>query len=45
MWSWLHPLGVDACDFNLRGYEVGRVLPLEADLGVGAIHGGGLLQT
>jgi len=45
VWPWRHPLGVHARDFNLRGHEVGRVLHLEVDLGVGAIHGGGLLQA
>lgn len=38
-------LGFRDCDFNLGGHELGRVLHLEVDLGVGAIHGGGLLQT
>lgn len=45
MWPWGHPLGLDARDFNLGGHEVARVLRLEVDLSVGAIHGGGLLHA
>lgn len=45
MWPWGRPLGLNARDFNLGGHEVGRVLHLEVDLGVGAIHGRGFLQA
>lgn len=45
MWPWGYPLGLNARDFNLRGHEAGRVLHLEVDLSVGAIHGGGLWQA
>lgn len=45
MWPWGRRLGLNARDFNLGGQEVGRVLHLEVDLGVSAIHGRGLLQA
>lgn len=45
MWPCGRPLGLDARDFNLGGYEGGRVVHLEVDLGFGAIHGRGLLHA
>lgn len=45
MWPWWRSFGLNACDFNLGGHEVGWVLHLEVDLVVGAIHCGGLLHA
>lgn len=45
MWPLGRPLGFNARDFDLGGHEVGRVVHLEVDLGVGAIHGRGFLQA
>lgn len=45
MWPRRRRLGLHARDFNLGGHEVGRVVRLETGLGVGAVHGGGLLQA
>lgn len=45
MWPWGHRLGLNARDFNLGGHEVSRVLHLEVGLGVGAVHGRGLLYA
>lgn len=45
MWPWRHPLGLNARDFNLGGHEVGGVVHLEVDLGVGAVHGRRLLHA
>lgn len=45
MWPRRRRFGLDARDFNLGGHEVSRVVRLETGLGVGAVHGGGLLQA
>lgn len=45
MWPRRNPLGLDARDLKFGRHEVGRVIHLEVDLGVGAIDGSGLLQA
>lgn len=45
MWPLGRLLRLDAWDFHLGGYEVGRVLHFEVNLGHSAIHGGGLVQA
>lgn len=45
MWLCGGLLGLNTRDFNLRRVEIGRVVHLEVDLGVGAIHGRGLMHA